>query len=39
VDAFGDAGVPLTKLVDWLDAHPQVRALNSAVRQKALDEA
>jgi spore coat polysaccharide biosynthesis protein SpsF len=39
VDAFGDACVPLVKLVDWLDAHPRVRALNSAVRQKALDEA
>ena len=39
VDAFGDACVPLAKLADWLDAHPRVRELNSAVRQKALDEA
>jgi spore coat polysaccharide biosynthesis protein SpsF len=39
VGAFGDVCIPVTKLVDWLEAHPRVRALNSAVRQKALDEA
>jgi spore coat polysaccharide biosynthesis protein SpsF len=39
VGHFGDACVPLAKLADWLESHPRVRALNSTVRQKALDEA
>ncbi|HEY3007197.1 MAG TPA: glycosyltransferase family protein [Micromonosporaceae bacterium] len=36
---FGDACVPIAKLADWLDGRPGLRELNSAVRQKALDEA
>jgi spore coat polysaccharide biosynthesis protein SpsF len=36
---FGDTTVSLAKLVDWLDAHPEIRALNAQVEQKTLDQA
>ncbi|MFG2002630.1 cytidylyltransferase domain-containing protein [Spirillospora sp. NPDC048911] len=36
---FGDVPVPRRELVDWLDLHPGVRALNAHVRQKELAEA
>ncbi len=38
VEEFGDACVPVAKLSAWLQARPDVRELNSAVRQKALEE-
>lgn len=38
VDHFGDVSVPLAKLADWLDGQPALRALNSTVRQKRLEE-
>lgn len=38
VSHLGEATVPVRKLVDWLDANPAVRDLNSAVRQKSLDQ-
>ena len=33
---FGDRIIPGAELSAWLDANPDVRALNGAVRQKAL---
>ena len=39
VNHFGDSTVSLAKLVDWLDAHPEIRALNAQVEQKTLDQA
>ncbi|HYN92619.1 MAG TPA: glycosyltransferase family protein [Pilimelia sp.] len=36
---FGDSTVSLTKLVEWLDAHPEIRAINAEVQQKALEQA
>lgn len=38
VDHFGDVSVPLAKLADWLDGRPDLRTLNSSVRQKRLEE-
>ncbi len=38
VDHFGDVSVPLAKLADWLDGRPELRTLNSSVRQKRLEE-
>ncbi len=39
VEAFGDAPIPHRALIDWLDRHPEVRALNADVRHKELTEA
>jgi spore coat polysaccharide biosynthesis protein SpsF len=39
VEHFGDRTVPLRALTEWLDDHPEVRALNAEVQQKALDQA
>jgi spore coat polysaccharide biosynthesis protein SpsF len=36
---IGDASASLPKLAEWLDANPEIRALNAAVRQKPLNEA
>jgi spore coat polysaccharide biosynthesis protein SpsF len=36
---FGDTTVSLPKLVEWLDAHPEIRELNSAIEQKPLEQA
>src|SRR4051794_35183264 len=38
VGEFGDRLVPLRELVEWLEAHPDVVALNAHVEQKALVE-
>lgn len=35
---FGDTTVGLAKLAEWLDAHPEVAALNAGVEQKALHQ-
>ncbi|GAA1828820.1 NTP transferase domain-containing protein [Luedemannella flava] len=35
----GDGTVNLPKLAEWLDAHPEIRARNATVEQKALEEA
>jgi spore coat polysaccharide biosynthesis protein SpsF len=39
VRAFGDNPIPYRTLIDWLADHPEVCALNAAVRHKALTEA
>jgi spore coat polysaccharide biosynthesis protein SpsF len=39
VRAFGDAPIPYRVLIDWLDRHPEVCALNAGVRHKELAEA
>jgi spore coat polysaccharide biosynthesis protein SpsF len=39
VGHFGDTSVSLAKLVEFLDAHSEVRDLNAGIVQKALDQA
>jgi spore coat polysaccharide biosynthesis protein SpsF len=39
VRTFGDATIPYRTLIGWLERHPEIRALNAAVRHKALTEA
>jgi spore coat polysaccharide biosynthesis protein SpsF len=39
VDNFGDSTISLAKVAEWLDAHPEIRALNSTVVQKSLEQA
>lgn len=35
-DHFGDTTVALAKLTEWLDAHPEIAALNAEIEQKPL---
>jgi len=35
---FGDGTIGLAKLVEWLDAHPEIAALNQHIEQKALNQ-
>lgn len=39
IDHFGDAPAPVRELAAWLDAQPELTALNAHVQQKALDQA
>ncbi|MFI6476622.1 cytidylyltransferase domain-containing protein [Nonomuraea sp. NPDC050663] len=39
VGEFGDRTIAVRTLVDWLRAHPEIRAINAGVRQKELQEA